>query len=66
MNRTSWPMMAAFAVIAVIALLLIAGPWSPRLIEKDSAGMPIGGSPRPLAPGTPITPAPTPAAPQGR
>jgi hypothetical protein len=67
MIRMSWPMMAAFVVMAVIALMLISGPWSPRLVEKDPAGMVIGGPPRPLAPGTPITSAPTPAVvPEGR
>jgi hypothetical protein len=65
MSRMRWPMMAAFVVMAVIALLLISGPWSPRLVEKGPAGMVIG-PPRPLAPGTPITSAPTPAAPEGR
>jgi hypothetical protein len=51
----SWPVMAAFVVMGVMALLLISGPWTPRLVEKDPAGMVVGGSPRPLAPGTPIT-----------
>jgi hypothetical protein len=41
--------------MAVVALLLISGPWNPRTVEKDPAGMVVGGSPRPLAPGTPIT-----------
>ena len=63
MSRMRWPMMAAFVVMAVMALLLISGPWSPRLVDKDPAGTvvsDVGGPPRPLAPGTPITPAETP------
>ena len=66
MSRMRWPVMAAFVVMAVIALMLISGPWSPRLVEKDPAGTVIGGPPRPLAPGTPITSAPTPVVPEGR
>ena len=61
MSRMSWPMMAAFVVMGVIALMLISGPWSPRVVEKDAAGEVVGGPPRPLAPGTPITSAPAPA-----
>ena len=56
MSRMRWPMMAAFVVIAVIALMLLSGPWIPRMVEKDSAGMVVDGPSRPLAPGTPITP----------
>jgi hypothetical protein len=66
MSRMSWPMMVAFVVMAVIALMMISGPWSSRLVEKDKAGMVVSGPPRPLAPGTPITSAPTPAVPEGR
>ena len=66
MSRMSWPVMAAFVVMGVMAVLLISGPWTPRLVEKDPAGIVVGGSPRPLAPGTPITSAPTPAEPEGR
>ena len=66
MIRMSWPMMAAFVVMAVIALMLISGPWSPRLVEKDPAGMVVGGPLRSLAPGTPINSAPIPAVPEGR
>ena len=66
MSRMSWPMMVAFVVMAVIALMMISGPWSSRLVEKDTAGMVVSGPPRPLAPGTPITSAPTPAVPEGR
>jgi hypothetical protein len=43
-------------------LMLLSGPWSPRLVEKDPAGTvlgDVGGPPRPLARGTPITPAET-------
>ena len=58
MSRMSWPMMAAFVVMAVIALMLLSGPWSPRMVEKDPAGMVVGGPPRPLPPGTPITTVP--------
>ena len=65
MSRISWAMAAAFVVMAVTALLLISGPWSPRLVEKDAAGVPVGGPPRPLAPGTPINSARTPALPEG-
>ena len=65
MNRISWAMAAALVVMAVMALLLISGPWSPILVERDAAGVPVGGPPRPLAPGTPITSAPTPALPEG-
>jgi hypothetical protein len=39
-----------------------SGPWGPRLIEKDPVGVvvgDVGGPPRSLAPGTPITPAVT-------
>jgi hypothetical protein len=39
MSRMSWPMMAAFVIMGVIALLLLSGPWSPRVVEKDPAGM---------------------------
>jgi hypothetical protein len=63
MSRMRWPMMAAFIVMGVIALLLISGPWSPRVVEKDLDGDVVAGPPRPLAPGTPITSAPAPAAP---
>ena len=66
MSRMSWPMMAAFVVMAVMALMLISGPWSSRVVEKDPAGMVVGGTPRPLAPGSPITSAPTPPVPEGR
>ena len=66
MSRMKWPMVAAFVIIAVIGLLLVAGPWGPRLVDKDPTGMVVGGSPRPLPPGTPITTAPTPAVPEGR
>jgi hypothetical protein len=65
MNRISWAMAAALVVMAVMALLLISGPWSPRLVERDAAGVPVGGPSRPLAPGTSITSAPTPALPEG-
>ena len=58
MSKMSWPMMAAFVAMGVIALMLISGPWSPRVVEKDAAGEVVGGPPRPLAPGTPITSAP--------
>jgi hypothetical protein len=58
MSKMKWPMMAAVVVIAVIALMLLAGPWSPRIVEKDEGGMVVGGPPRPLAPGTPIYPGP--------
>ena len=37
---------------------------SPRVVEKDPAGEVVGRPPRPLAPGTPITTAPAPAAPE--
>ena len=57
-GRMKWPMMAAFVVMAVIALMLLSGPWSPRMVEKDPAGMVVDDSPRPLAPRTPITPVP--------
>ena len=53
----SWPMMAAF-VMAVMALMLLSGPWSPRMVDKDPAGIVVGDPPRPLAPGTPLTPVP--------
>jgi len=56
-----WPVMAAFVVMAVMALMLISGPWSPRVVEKDPGGMIVGdvsGPPRPLAPGTRIAPVP--------
>ena len=56
MSRITWPMMAAFVVMAAMALMLTSGPWSPRLVEKDPPGVAIGGPPRPLAPGTPIAP----------
>jgi hypothetical protein len=52
---------AAFVAMGVIALMLISGPWSPRVVEKDAAGEVVGGPPRPLAPGTTITTAPVPA-----
>ena len=58
MSKMSWPMMAAFVAMGVIALMLISGPWSPRVVEKDAAGEVVGGPPRPLALGTPITSAP--------
>jgi hypothetical protein len=58
MSRMSWPKMAAVVVVAVMALMLLSGPWSSRIVEKDPAGMVVGGPPRPLAPGTPITEAP--------
>jgi len=58
MSRMSWPMMAAVVVMAVIALMLLSGPWSPRIVEKDPGGMVVGGPPRPLAPGTPVTTVP--------
>ena len=61
MSRISWAMAAAFVVMAVTALLLISGPWRPRLVERDAAGVPVGGQARPLAPGTPINSARTPA-----
>jgi hypothetical protein len=66
MSRMSWPMITAVVVMAVMALLLISGPWSPRLVKKDPAGMVISGPPRPLAPGTPVDSAPTSAVPDGR
>jgi hypothetical protein len=66
MSRMSWPMIAAVVVMAVMALMLISGPWSARLVEKDPAGMVAGGPPRPGAPGTPVTSVPTPAVPEGR
>ncbi len=59
MRRISWPMMVALVFIAVTALMLLWGPWSPRMVERDEAGMPVGGPLRPLAPGTPITPSET-------
>ena len=49
---------AALAVMALIALLMIGGPWSPRLVERDMAGIEIGTSTRPLPPGTPVPSAP--------
>jgi hypothetical protein len=58
MSRMSWPMMAAVVVVAVMALMLLSGPWSPRIVEKDPAGTVVRGPPRPLAPGTPITAVP--------
>jgi len=58
MSRMSWPTMAAVVVMAVIALMLLSGPWSPRIVEKDPGGMVVGGPPRPLAPGTPVTTVP--------
>ena len=61
MSRMRWPMMAAFVVMAVLALMLLSGPWSPRVVEKDSTGVVVGdvsGPPRPLAPGTPVTTVP--------
>ena len=58
MSKMSWPMMAAFVAMGVIALMLISGPWSPRVVEKDAAGEVVGGPPRPLVPGTPITSVP--------
>ena len=64
MSRMGWPMMVAIVIIAVTALMLITGPWSPRVVDKDVVGMVVGGPPRPLAPGTPITTAPAPAAPE--
>ncbi len=64
MSRMRWPMMVAIVVIAVAALMLITGPWSPRVVEKDVAGMIVGGPPRPLAPGTPVTSAPAPVGPE--
>jgi hypothetical protein len=61
MSRMSWAMAAAIVVMTVTVLLLIAGPWNPRLVERDAAGMPAPDGPaRPLAPGTPITSAPPP------
>ena len=66
MNTMSWPMITAVVVMAVMALLLISGPWSPRFVEKDPSGMVVGGPPRPLAPGTSINPPSTPAVPDGR
>jgi hypothetical protein len=66
MSRMSWPMMAALVVMVVIALMLISGPWSPRSVEKDPAGIVVDSPPRPLAPGSPITSAPTSAVPEGR
>ena len=45
-------MMVAVIVMAVIGLMLLSGPWSPRIVEKDPAGMVVGDPPRPLAPGT--------------
>jgi hypothetical protein len=64
MSRMRWPMMVAIVVLAITGLMLITGPWGPRVVEKDAAGMVVSGPPRPLAPGTPITSATTPAAPQ--
>jgi len=63
MSRMRWQMMVAIVVIAVTGLMLITGPWRPRVVEKDVAGMVVGGPPRPLAPGTPIDSAPHPTVP---
>jgi hypothetical protein len=41
---------AAFAVMALMALLMIWGPWSPRLVQRDMAGKDIGTSTRTLSP----------------
>jgi hypothetical protein len=61
MSRMSLAMAAAVVVMTVMVILLIAGPWNPRLVERDAAGVPAaGGPPRPLAPGTPITSVPPP------
>jgi len=38
MSRMSWPMITAVVVMAVMALLLISGPWSPRFVEKVRYG----------------------------
>lgn len=57
MSKMRWPMMCAFVVLAVMVLMMLSGPWSPRVVEKDPAGTAVGdvgGPPRPLAPGTPI------------
>jgi hypothetical protein len=41
---------AAFAVMALMALLMIWGPWNPRLVQRDMAGNDIGTSTRTLSP----------------
>ena len=62
-SRMSNTMIAALSVVAIMALLLMAGPWSPRIEHRDPAGLVVGDSPRPLPPGTPVTLAPAPAVP---
>ena len=57
MSKMRWPMMVAIVGMAVIALLLISGPWHPRNVEKDPSGMVVGGPQRLVAPRTPISPA---------
>ena len=51
-------MMVVVVVFGVLALMMVSGQWRPRVVEKDAAGMVVGGPPRPLAPGTPIVEAP--------
>jgi hypothetical protein len=41
---------AAFAVMALTALLMIWGPWSPRLVQRDMAGNDIGTAAQPVSP----------------
>ena len=65
MSRMRWPMMVAIVTIAVTALMLITGPSSPKVVNKDVVGMVVGGPPRPLAPGTPIISEPNPTGPSG-
>jgi hypothetical protein len=42
LNRRRYTMMAALAAIATVVVLLMWGPWSPRIVERhDPAGATI-------------------------
>jgi hypothetical protein len=64
MSRMSWPTMGAVVLFGVLGLMMVSGQWRPRVVEKDAAGMVVGGTTRPLAPGTRILSGPDPVAPE--
>jgi hypothetical protein len=51
-RRPRWTgaLTAAFAVMALMAVLMIWGPWNPRLVQRDMAGNDIGTSTKTMSP----------------
>jgi hypothetical protein len=53
MSRMNGPLVAAIAAAGVIFCMSMWGPWSPRIIDRDTAGMEVSNAslpPRPLHP----------------